>query len=127
MLKKIIDYSKYIITIAGAATILWGAVRSINRSIDSVTRQTEVIQAVRDQQAVVLDSIYSLSKQIQGLSLQVDGINDNTVLIGNYVEGINKSFSYHLKRSPEVTKEDYAAMMQIIEELKKNDGPTVWQ
>ena len=127
MIEKIITYSKYIVAIAGAATILWGAVRSINKSIDSVTRQTEVIRAVRDQQVVVLDSIYSLSRQIQDLSLQVEDINDNTILIGNYVEGVNKSFSYHLKRSPEVTKEDYAAMMQIIEELKKNGGPTAWQ
>jgi len=52
---------------------------------------------------------------------QLEAVNENTVLIGNYVEGVNRAFDRHLQRSPEVTKADYADMMLLIDELKKKD------
>lgn len=56
----------------------------------------------------------SLLIRMDDFDRQLDGVHENTVHIGNYVEGVKKAFDYHVKRSPEVSKEDYAKMMELI-------------
>ena len=124
MIRKIVLWSKYIAAIGGAVAVLWAGFSSLHKAIDNVGGQNEVLTEIQNQQEVILDSIYSLSTQVKDLTLTTEGVNDNTVLIGNYVKGVDKAFTRHLQLSPEVTKEDYANMMQIIEELKKNDSQT---
>lgn len=120
LISKVKELASLITAMTVVIGVLWGAFRFMNKS----STQGEALEQIKNQQEVVLDSISSLSRQLQDLSLTVEGVNDNTVLIGNYVEGVNKALIFHLQHSTEVTKEDYAAMMQIIEELKKKEQAT---
>ena len=121
-ISKIKEFASLITAMTVVIGVLWGGFSFMNKT----STQGDALEQIQQQQTMVLDSISSLSRQLQDLGLTVEGINDNTVLIGNYVEGVNKALIFHLQHSSEVTKDDYAAMMQIIEELKKKEQQTVY-
>ena len=110
-MKKLFTYIGYFL----AACTLLGTLYGIFKAVDKLANVVE-------KQDIILQKVDTLSVKVEDLYGQVNAISDNTVKIGNYVEGVKSAFDYHVKRSPEVTKEDYANMMQIIEELKKNDS-----
>jgi len=117
--EKIKQLSSLITALTVVVGVLWGAFRFMGKT----NSQGEVLEEIQIRQGQIIDSLSSISRQVDDLSLMIEGVNDNTVLIGNYVEGVNKALRYHLEHSPEVTKDDYAAIMQIVEELKKKDQP----
>lgn len=117
MIKKIATYIGYFLAACTLIATLYGIFKGIYKTSDSLVR-------IEKQQEVIIDSIYSMSGKVQNLQIDVNAVNENSVLIGNYVEGINKGFQYHLLTSPEVTKDDWNSIMQIIEELKKKDNMT---
>lgn len=91
--------------------------------IQVVAKQDTIIKSIDDLSVRVVE----IKSEMVGLQTDIQAVNENTVLIGNYVEGVNKAFSEHLKRSPEVTKEDYANLMFLIDQTKKNFEPIAWQ
>ena len=119
-LSKIKELASLITAASVVIGIIWGAFAFVSRTSD----QAEILEEIKAQQTAVADSIHSLSVRVEDMSLLVEGVSDNTILIGNYVEGVNRALRYHLEHSPEVTKDDYAAIMQIVEELKKKEPPT---
>jgi len=118
LITKVMDVSKYIAGISAIVVVMFGGFKFI----DNVSEQTRVICSVQDKLISIQDSIAALSCRVDDINLQMEGINDNTVLIGNYVEnvntyvkGVNKAFNYHIQTSPEVSKADWAKMMDLIE------------
>lgn len=126
ILDKIKSYASLVTSVGVIAGVLFGAYRFA----DKVTDQAEILIEIQEhqkeiqvRQAVVIDSIASLARQVNDLALTIEGVSENTIMIGNYVEGVNKALIYHVQRSSNVSKEDYAAMMEIISELKKKERP----
>lgn len=107
--------------IISVVTASWGAFKimddrrgekeEIKKTLIEVTRAVDRLQVSQD----------SLIFTMGGFDNQLKEISINSQQIGNYVHGINKALEYHLKNSPEVTKEEYAMMIEMIEELKKKD------
>jgi len=104
---------------------MWGVFRYIDSREDSLKEMTEKINEVHSTVSDLKDQQGALIIRMDEVEGQINAVNDNAVLIGNYVQGVNKALDYHLKKSPEVTKEDYALMMELMKEVKKNDSQTV--
>lgn len=122
-LSKVKELASLITAMTVVIGVLWGAFRFMNKT----SNQGSALEEIREQQEVMIDSIASLSRKVEDLTLTVEGVGENAILIGNYVEGVNKALVFHLQNSAEVTKEDFAKMMDIIEELKKKEQLTALQ
>lgn len=105
--------------IASVVTAMWGVFRYIDNREDSIREMTEMINEVHSTMTDLKEQQETLIIRMDEVEGQINAVNDNAVLIGNYVQGVNKALDYHLKKSPEVSKEDYALMMDLIEEVKK--------
>lgn len=119
-LSKVKELASLITAMTVVIGVLWGAFRFMNKT----SNQGSALEEIREQQEVMIDSIASLGRKVDDLTLTVEGVGENAILIGNYVEGVNKALVFHLQNSAEVTKEDFAKMMDIIEELKKKEQQT---
>lgn len=119
-LSKIKELASLITAVTVVIGVLWGAFRFMNKT----SNLGSALEEIMDQQEVMIDSLASLSRKVEDLTLTVEGVGENAILIGNYVEGVNKALVFHLQNSAEVSKEDYAKMMDIIDELKKKEQLT---
>jgi outer membrane murein-binding lipoprotein Lpp len=111
--------------VVSVVTAMWGVFRYIDNREDSIRAMTEKINEVHSTVSDLKDQQGALIIRMDEVEGQINAVNDNAVLIGNYVQGVSKAMDYHLKKSPEVTKEDYAMMMELMKEVKKNDSQTV--
>ncbi len=122
-LSKVKELASLITAMTVVIGVLWGAFRFMNKT----SGQGAALEEIREQQEVMIDSLTSLGRKVEDLTLTVEGVGENAILIGNYVEGVNKALVFHLQNSAEVTKEDFAKMMDIIDELKKKEQLTALQ
>lgn len=120
-LSKVKELASLITAVTVVIGVLWGAFRFMNKT----SNQGSALEEIRNQQEVMIDSLASLARKMEDLTLTLEGVGENAILIGNYVEGVNKALVFHLQNSTEVSKEDYAKMMDIIDELKKKEQLTV--
>jgi outer membrane murein-binding lipoprotein Lpp len=111
--------------VVSVVTAMWGVFRYIDSREDSLKEMTEKINEVHSTVSDLKDQQGALIIRMDEVEGQINAVNANAVLIGNYVQGVNRALEYHLKKSPEVTKEDYAMMMELMKEVKKNDSQTV--
>ena len=124
--QSVIGLAKTVVAvIVSVVTAMWGVFRYIDNREDSIRAMTEKINEVHSTVSDLKDQQETLIIRMDEVEGQINAVNDNAVLIGNYVQGVNKALDYHLKKSPEVTKEDYALMMELMKEVKKNDSQTV--
>lgn len=122
-MKRFWSILKYFGLVCATITTLYGVYKGADALIQVVAKQDTIIKSIDDLSVRVVE----IKSEMVGLQTDIQAVNENTVLIGNYVEGVNKAFSEHLKRSPEVTKEDYANLMFLIDQTKKNFEPIAWQ
>lgn len=111
---------KYVGYFMAACTLigtLYGIFRGVYRTVDSVEKIQAQQTSVQTQQKVILDSVNALSNRVEGLTLTVEGVGENGILIGKYVQGVWRAFDYHVKNSAEVSKEDYAKMMSLLNSI----------
>jgi|WetSurSiteA1Bulk_404760.scaffolds.fasta_scaffold17957_2 hypothetical protein len=111
---KLVNVFKYIgFFLTGCTLIatLYGIFRGVYRI-------GEDMKEVKAHQIVLTSSMDTLAKSVQNFSVQMDAVGENTILIGNYVQGVWRAFDYHVKNSPEVTKEDYARMMDLLHRVQ---------
>lgn len=114
---KIKEYASLITALTVVIGVMWGAFRYI----DNTSTQANTLDEIKDAQRAMTDSLATLSKRVADLTLVVEAVGENNILIGNYVEKINRALVLHLQNSPEVTKNDYAALIDLINEVKKNN------
>jgi len=118
---KLVNTFKYIGFFMTACTLI----ASLYGIFKGVYKIGEDMKDLKSHQIIISTSVDTLAKSVHDLSVQMEGVGDNGVLIGNYVQGVWKAFNYHVKNSPEVTKEDYAKMMDLVNRINLIDIDTM--
>lgn len=119
---RLLDVSKYIAGISAIAGVMWAGFKFV----DSVNTQTKAIEKIETQLEVMQDSIRCINTHVHGMMLQMEGINENTVLIGNYVQAVDKGVREHLRTMENATLEHYTRITNIIDEAMKIDPTAMY-
>ena len=116
---------KEVASLITAATVVIGVLFGVFKFMDRTTTTHEALAEIKVQQETVLDSIASLSRQVSDLTLEVEGVKDNMMLMGNAYDGLKNSYIMYVKNNTSATEKFLEYMSPILDYVKKNNFPTV--
>ncbi len=102
---------------------VWGVFLMFDKQQDTLDDVVEAVNEIKINQ----DSIMMMVDEFNG---QLEAVNENTVLMGNYVikvdnrvQSIDKAIRVHLRTMQNANLEHYARITEILDEsVKKNDN-----
>ena len=112
------DYIGYFMAIAGVVSFIFAlGIKSANKDNQSVKMELN--------QQVILDSLKSLSNQVQPLKIEFKTLNENFVESRNETKkafnGLRSVVLDYISKTPGMTIEQFKQYMESTEELKKNE------
>lgn len=104
---------------------IWGVFLMFDKQQDKLDDMARTVNEIKVNQ----DSIMLMVDEFNG---QLEAVNENTVLMGNYVikvdtrvQSIDKAIRVHLRTMQNANLEHYARITEILDEsVKKNDNWT---
>lgn len=122
-LLKIKELASIITAVTVVIGVLWGAFKFMDRT----TTTHEALQVIQEQQTVVIDSLASLSRQVQDVKIEMEGVKENMLLMGNAYNGLKNSYVQYVKDNTSATEKFIEYMNPIMDLLKKNSSPIAYQ
>jgi len=127
--EKVKSFNQYISAIKIISGIVvtfivttWGVFKYMDKRADEKSKDSNNISMVLERQDKMIEWMITVDYRLDTLTRTTEGVSQNIIHVGNYVERVKNAFYYHIQKSPEVTKEDYALMMELIMDVKKNSN-----
>ena len=121
-LLKIKELASIITAVTVVIGVLWGAFKFMDRT----TTTHEALQVIQEQQTIVIDSLASLSRQVQDVKIEMEGVKENMLLMGNAYNGLKNSYVQYVKDNTSATEKFIEYMNPIMDLLKKNSYPIAY-